>query len=168
LFNLLAVWGLTGLWHGASWNFVLWGLYFGVLIALEKRFLAPLLDSARIGSRVYFIVGILAGWVLFYFEDFARAFAYLRAMFGVSRVPLWNEEMLIQARNELFLLLAAFVAATPYPKKWHAAATRRFQSRFAGALYANALLPAACFLLLVLCAVLLVGKTYTPFFYFRF
>jgi alginate O-acetyltransferase complex protein AlgI len=168
LFNLLAVWGLTGLWHGASWNFVLWGLYFGVLIALEKSFLVRLIDSAPMWSRLYFMVGILAGWVLFYFTDFARGFAYLRTLFGFAPVPWWNEELLIQAQNQLLLLLAALIAATPYPKRLHAAAAGRLKPRLAGMLYANAFLPAASFILLVLCTLLLVGKTYTPFFYFRF
>jgi len=83
--NLLLVWLLTGLWHGASWNFVVWGMYFGVLIALERTLLNRLLDALpRLVSHIYFTGAVLVGWVIIYFESLPRGLAHVRAMFGFA------------------------------------------------------------------------------------
>ena len=83
--NILIVWFLTGAWHGASWNFILWGLYFGVILILEKIFILKMLDKAgKIFSHIYAIVLILIGWVIFAFEDLSKIGMYLQAMFNVN------------------------------------------------------------------------------------
>ncbi|WP_248928456.1 MBOAT family O-acyltransferase [Paenibacillus hamazuiensis] len=169
IFNLFAVWFLTGLWHGASWNFAAWGLYFGVLIALEKSFLLRVLSALPpFVSRLYFAVLILVGWVLFYFDSLARGFGYLRVMFGASPAPLANTELLIHWQNHAVLLALALVAATPIPVRLHRFLLERLKPAPIRSAYANALLPAASLAVLAVSALLLVGKTYTPFFYFRF
>ena len=169
LFNLFAVWFLTGLWHGASWNFVIWGLYFGILITLEKSFLHRVLASIPAAfSYLYFMVAVLVGWVFFYFESLTRAFAFLRTMFGLASVPFTSGELLIHLENHLLLLTFAIIAATPLPVRIHRLLAHRMKPRFARLVYVNAVLPAACLGVLGGSALLLVGKTYAPFFYFRF
>ncbi|KIL42218.1 alginate O-acetyltransferase [Gordoniibacillus kamchatkensis] len=166
--NLFAVWFLTGLWHGASWNFVVWGLYFGAFIALEKRFLLGALSRLpQWISHLYFIAIVLVGWVFFYFESMRRGGAFLRAMFGLNGAPAINAETLIQLQNHVWLLLVAVIAATPLPKRIHSLLTERGKLS-ANAFYVHGLVPAAILALLSISAILLVGKTYTPFFYFRF
>jgi alginate O-acetyltransferase complex protein AlgI len=89
LFNLFAVWFLTGLWHGASWNYVCWGIYFGCLIALEKTFLLRVFSSIpAVFSHVYFLAAVLVGWVLFYYESLNRGMIYLETMFGLTSVEI--------------------------------------------------------------------------------
>jgi alginate O-acetyltransferase complex protein AlgI len=167
-FNLFAVWFLTGLWHGASWNFVVWGLYFGALIGLEKQFLSAALSRfPRLASHLYFGLIVLVGWVFFYFESLRRGVAYLGAMFGLNGAPAWDAATLIQLQNHMWLLPVAFVAATPLPKRIHAGIAGRVEMPGA-AIYANALVPLASLALLAVSAILLVGRTYEPFFYFRF
>ncbi|MFK7692340.1 MBOAT family O-acyltransferase [Paenibacillus sp. HJGM_3] len=167
-FNLFVVWFLTGLWHGASWNFVVWGLYFGVLIGLEKKFLLAGLDRfPRWVSHIYFGILVLVGWVFFYFESLSRAGMYLRAMLGLNGAPLADTEVLIHVQNHLWLLLVALAASMPLSARIHSMIADRAQQSLK-TVYMNTLVPLACLALLTISAILLVGKTYTPFFYFRF
>jgi alginate O-acetyltransferase complex protein AlgI len=167
-FNLFVVWFLTGLWHGASWNFVLWGLYFGVLIGVEKKFLSAFLSRfPQWVSHLYFGVIVLVGWVFFYFTSMQRGGMYLGAMFGLHGAPVADTKTLIYLQNHLWLLLVAIVGASPLSVRLHAAFNARVPST-AKAVYVSTLVPLACLSLLAVSAILLVGKTYAPFFYFRF
>ncbi|MFB6363344.1 MBOAT family O-acyltransferase [Paenibacillus elgii] len=168
-FNLFAVWFLTGLWHGASWNYVLWGVYFGVLIAIERSFLFRILSLIpAFASHIYFLVIVLIGWVFFYFESIGRGLMYLRVMLGFTSAPLASAELAIHLQNHLFLLPVAVIAATPLPAVLHLRLAALIRPGFARSLYANTLVPFACLAILTVSALLLVGKTYSPFFYFRF
>lgn len=167
--NLFAVWCLTGLWHGASWNFVMWGLYFGIFIALEKSFLNRLLAHLpAVVSHLYFAVLVLTGWVFFYFDSLPRAIAYLSVMFGGTSAPLYGGELFIHLENHLFLLAIALIAATPYPARLHKLVMEQVRVQWVRSAYANGLVPTCCIALLGISALMLVGKTYAPFFYFRF
>ncbi|KZE82070.1 MBOAT family O-acyltransferase [Paenibacillus elgii] len=168
-FNLFAVWFLTGLWHGASWNYVLWGVYFGVFIAMERSFLFRILSVLpSFASHIYFLAIVLIGWVFFYFESIGRGLMYLRVMLGFASAPLANAELAIHLQNHSFLLPIAVIAATPLPAVLHRRLAAHMRPGFARGLYANTLVPLACLAILTVSALLLVGKTYSPFFYFRF
>jgi alginate O-acetyltransferase complex protein AlgI len=86
--NIIIVWFLTGFWHGANWNFILWGLYFGLFLIIEKLFLLNWLkNKPGIINHVYTLLVVIIGWVLFEFENLSQCFGFLNAMFGASDAP---------------------------------------------------------------------------------
>ena len=157
LLNLLIVWCATGIWHGASWNYLLWGLYFYVLLVSEKlvlgRFLEKLPGWLRHG---YVMVLVLISWAIFALEDFSRLGQYLRAMLGLGGLPLVNGLALYHLRNYLPMLIVAAVASTP----WGLTRWRRMENR--------GLQLAVLVLGLLACTAYVVAGTYNPFLYFRF
>ncbi len=115
--NMFIVWALTGLWHGASWNFILWGLYFFLFLSLEKLFWRKQMEEApRVFSSLYMAVVVLGGWVLFYYTDLSDAGRFVLRMFGIG-----TEVFSAQARtlllNNLLMYAVALVAMTPVVSK---------------------------------------------------
>lgn len=162
--NLLIIWFVTGFWHGASWNFILWGLYLGVLIYLERLFLHRLLEKGpALWGHLYLILAVTFGWVLFEFDTFSGGFAYLRALLGLGGTPLWDAKLPYYLLSNGLLLLAAGLGVTPGPNfvwvKFSAWAQKR---------KASLLVPAFFLLLLVAATAYLVDASYNPFLYFRF
>ena len=161
--NLLAVWLMTGLWHGASWNFVAWGLYYFIILTLEKAFLLKWLDQAPGAVRyVYTLLLVMLGWVLFYFDGgIGQCMDYLGAMFGRGAGTITPDAANIVVRYLPALLVAA-LAGTPLPARlWR---KLRLDDRLAGALVE----PALCLGVLLLCVAALASHSYNPFLYFRF
>lgn len=160
IINIGVVWFLTGLWHGASWNFILWGLYFGVLLVLEKIFLLKLLKKApAILSHIYSIILIVFGWVLFYFEDVGEMGAFICRMFGSDGLmPSWD----ISSRiiSYIPLLVIAAVISTPLVNKLY----HKIKSK--PVIYA--IDNVGCILALLLCTASLVSSDYNPFLYYKF
>jgi alginate O-acetyltransferase complex protein AlgI len=165
--NLAIVWFLTGLWHGASWNFVLWGCYFGVLIILENLFLGKVLEKIpRFLSVIYLLFAALIGWALFYFTDLNMLLTYLGAMFGAGDIKLIDELTKTTVLNNVFIIGIALIFCAPIVPKLKAFFEKR-KSETAQSFYTAAQAVAACAVLL-LSSVLLVGDTNNPFLYFRF
>ena len=174
--NLFIVWALTGLWHGASWNFVLWGLYFGILIFLEKLFLLRFLEKLpRFVSHVYLLIIAMLGWALFYFDQknfgadyFAQLQHFLSILFGnvTAENGWWSPQLSLAIWENLNWLLLAFVLCTPvYPylsRRWEV--DLRNNSPTAYFVWVNALQ----LILLLFAITMLVGNTYNPFIYERF
>ena len=160
MFNLLVVWAATGIWHGASWNYLIWGLYFFVLLMLEKFFLLKVLSKApALVGHIYTLFFVVVSWAIFAIEDFAQLSSYLKVMFGLGGVPLMDAKLGYYVTSYLPILLVAAVASTPLGAK----------------LYRKLKTPAAevvCTVLvlagLVVCTAYLVDGTYNPFLYFRF
>ncbi|MTI48915.1 MAG: MBOAT family protein [Firmicutes bacterium] len=167
--NLLIVWFLTGLWHGASWNFVLWGLYFGILILIERVFLSNLLNKLpKIFSTFYFVIIVLVGWVFFYFTNLSDALNILKIMFGLGNFDLINLETKIYIMNNLYFAIIAIVLSTPIIKnlvKSFAIYVKNSDTLNFDPSYIRTIVNAG---LLLLSTALLVGQTYNPFLYFRF
>ncbi len=161
ILNLAIVWFLTGLWHGASWNFVLWGLYYAVLLIAEKLFLLRWLDRApKWVGHVYTIFAFVMGWVLFAITDFSQLGQYVSAMFTA---PFADGTTLYLLRSNAVLLLAAVVGSTTGPLRlWN-----RVENRLSDT-GAVALRTLGVTVLLLLSVAFLVGDSYNPFLYFRF
>ena len=162
--NLLITWALTGLWHGASWNFLFWGLYFFCLLALEKALLGKYLARLPRGiSHLYALFFILLGWLIFSADGLAFSQILLRvsALFGVGCEGLLGEAAWDFARK-LPLLLAMAIGATPLPKRAYFSIVKKYPR--GGRCLRNAL----CVLSLLLCTAYLVDSGYNPFLYFRF
>ncbi|GIP58512.1 MBOAT family O-acyltransferase [Paenibacillus woosongensis] len=161
--NLLIVWFLTGLWHGASWNFIVWGLYFGCFVTAEKLFLLKWLTRGPSWvGHLYTLLIVVVGWVLFEFEQLSAAVAFIGAMFGFGGQGLADGQALydLSANGGLFVLLAIF--ATPLPRRM----TERIKDRWNTGGVIGVL--AFYFISLVLSTAYLVNKSYNPFLYFRF
>jgi alginate O-acetyltransferase complex protein AlgI len=165
--NLLIVWALTGLWHGASWNFVLWGLYWFAFIALEKRWLRRRMERWPAAlPHVYTVLVFLVGWVFFYFTDLGDAARCIGRMFGSGALTDPGTELLL--RNNLLLILAAAFACIPVGR----AVSRLYRIvEYRGGAAARAFFAVRCVwlgALLLVSTVMLVGNSYNPFIYFRF
>ena len=158
--NIFSVWLLTGLWHGASFNFVAWGLYYGILLILEKRFYLKKLESnPRYIGNAYTMLIVIIGWVFFASPDFASAFRYLGNMFNITNIGFTDSIFYYRLFSYATTLVFAIVGATPYPKKY-------FDKLTSGRLFF--LRPLLAFASLLLCTAYLVDNTYNPFLYFRF
>lgn len=163
--NLFIVWFLTGLWHGASWNFVLWGLYFFVFIAIERLFLQKFLDRIpAVFSHIYLLVIVFFGWAIFRFKQPVLFFTVLGGMFGMNGNPLSNFESGTIFLNYLFFLVAAIIASTPAVKYLG----EHLSSRLLTARTYNFVQIFVPPVLLLLSTAALVGNSYNPFLYFQF
>ncbi len=158
--NLAIVWFLTGLWHGASVNFILWGVYFGLILIMEKLFLLKLLKKLPNAiQHIYALALIIIGWVIFFFEDFTEMLNFFGELFNPSG-GLIGQDTLVLVISYIPLLIVAIVASTPLAYK----------------LYEKIKYKSWCFipettlctLSLILCTASLVSQTYNPFIYFRF
>lgn len=167
--NMFIVWALTGLWHGASWNFVLWGLYYFVFLAIEKLFLGKFLEKLpAVVGHVYALFIIVVGWVFFYFDDVSRLGQMLKLMFGFSGQAGVLPTDTVLLKNHLVFFLVAIIACIPVSKLVKALLIRfsrkgPVQESLAGA--AGILYDVA---LLFFSTAALVGASYNPFLYFRF
>lgn len=160
-FNLFCVWLLTGLWHGASWNFVLWGLYYFALLVIEKTFLLRLLERApKFLRHIYSMAAVIFGWLLFVIEDVSSIGAYLSRMFGGTGVFATQITVYELVRNLVFLAIL-ILASTPAPKKlWYKLYSKGAPWRIVQSV--------VCAIAFVLCIAYLVDSSYNPFLYFRF
>ncbi|TVY04485.1 MBOAT family O-acyltransferase [Cohnella terricola] len=165
--NLFVVWFLTGFWHGASWNFIIWGLYFGLLIYLERVFLGKWLEKAgRFVSHLYGTIMMLIGWVWFYFTDLKEALKALAIMFGLYHKELYTLELEIYFRENLVLFLLGIIASTPL-MKWMFTRLAESNPKLGAGLQGVGV-PAMNIAILVVATILLIGSTYNPFLYYRF
>lgn len=159
--NILIVWFLTGLWHGASWNFILWGLYFGILLMIEKSFLLKKLEKSNaLVAHSYTLFLILISWVIFAFDDFGNLLHYLRMMFGFEGLSFINSYFMFFIRNNIFLLIILCIVSTPFIKNYY--------HRYIENKKWEVLVPVLVVVGLVLCTAFIVDASYNPFLYFRF
>lgn len=160
--NIFVVWFLTGFWHGASWNYILWGIYYFVLLMIEKTFLLDKLKKApAFVSHIYTLFFILFGWLLFVFEDLSAGFVWLGNMFGVgTAAAISSGDIYNLVRNLIFFVILA-VAATPLPKKLYRKLTEKSNS-------ARIVASAGGIVMLLVCMAYLVDSSFNPFLYFRF
>ena len=153
IFNMFVVWFLTGFWHGADWNFMLWGLYYFLFLVIEKAFLLDKLNKSKILSRVYTLLVVLVGWALFYITDLGSLWAFLGKMFTISGgVPATYF-----FKNYRISILIGILCSTPLTTKFY----DKFKDK-------NRVMIPVLLAIFVLSVAYLVDSTYNPFIYFRF
>ncbi|WP_053955376.1 MBOAT family O-acyltransferase [Inediibacterium massiliense] len=161
--NLLIVWFLTGLWHGANWNFILWGIYFGIFVTIEKLFLLKWLENRSAWIRhIYTMIVVMIGWVFFEFESMISAVDFIETMFG------WNSSLWIDSKGiydlytNILLFVILFICSTPVPKNM----IHKWRQKYS--VGKDILLSFTTMILLLICTAYLVNESYNPFLYFRF
>ena len=162
-FNIFAVWALTGIWHGASWNFLFWGLYYFLFLVIEKSLLKKFLDKApSVIRHVYTLVIVLFGWLLFCFTDFSQGLDHLGYMFGIGASGFISPTVIYILSRSLLLLCVAVIASTPLPKKiyYKYVENKNELTRTIGA--------ASGIILLLVCIAFVCSSGYNPFLYSRF
>lgn len=167
--NLFVVWLLTGLWHGASWNFVLWGLYFFVFIALEKLFFGKLLEKTpKLFRHIYLLIVVYLGWILFRFRRLPLAWVVVKGLFCANGNTFTSFEAKTLWQNYVFFLIVAIIAVTPLLKKIDQVATaQRLKKKTLLKIYPY-LKVIAVAAIIILSTFALVGNSYNPFLYFQF
>lgn len=160
IFNLFVVWGLTGFWHGANFNFILWGLYYFMLLVLEKyiygKYLAKL---PGVLQHIYSLLFIISGWALFYFEDFSQLFSYIGYMFTASGGFIGHDAC-VTILSYAPILVVSILACLPVWKNIYA----KFKNRK----WMGVIEIVLCLVILVMCTMALTSESYNPFLYFRF
>ncbi len=158
--NLFAVWFLTGLWHGASWNFVIWGLYYFVLQVIEKVWLLKQLEKLpKFISHIYTMLFVIIGWVIFAFDDFKQLGLYFKALF-ISENGIISHHAMVLCISYLPLIIISIFACLPLGKQLF--------SKIIDTKTGSVITAVLCIGAVMLCTASLVAQSYNPFLYFRF
>lgn len=163
-FNIFVVWMLTGMWHGAAWNFIVWGLFFAVLLIVEKLCLLEVLKKSKVIKHVYVLFFVVISFVIFNATDMTQAFSDIGGMFGAGGVPVVSSEALYYLRSYSVTIAIAVIGATPFVKKATVAASKNR----VGAIVLSVCEPLVLGLLILVMTAYLVDGSFNPFLYFRF
>jgi len=169
--NIAIVWLLTGFWHGANWNYIIWGVYFGVILMLEKGFILNLLKKAPgFVSHIYSVILIIFGWLIFSFENTNKGLIHLGKMFGFSVKGFIDKGAVYDILHYLPFFILAFIGSTPLPKKifYKFFGNPRRGAHCASSKIIRIITPVATALLFLVCVAFLVDSSFNPFLYFRF
>ena len=162
--NIFVVWFLTGLWHGASWNYILWGLYFALLLLIEKKVLKKRLEKHRVLSHVYTLFFVIISFVIFKNESIVELKKHLIGMFNFANYKLFDSTVLYYLKSYAILILVSVLASTPLLKN----IAKNLSKRKVLKNFSIILEPALIIILLVISTSSLISSTYNPFLYFRF
>ena len=163
--NIFIVWFLTGFWHGASWNFIFWGLYFAIILIIEKKFLLQFLKKHKIFSHIYTLFLIVISFVIFNGDSFTEVFSFLKSMFNIdSSLDLYNFETIYYLRSYLTIILIGIVASTPLISLL----INKLRNKKTLNLLINLLEPFYYISLLLIVTAYLIDGSFNPFLYFRF
>lgn len=165
--NVMIVWMLTGFWHGASWNFIFWGLYYGMFLLLERKFIGKILDKIPpVISHIYLILIVIIGWVFFYFIDITKGIQFIGLLFGYGNNPLYDIKFEVEFFNNIIFLIFAALLSTPIFKNIFSKINEFIVIKS----YKPSKLTLVIFnaIILIISTIMLVGQTYNPFLYFRF
>ncbi len=163
-FNIFVVWMLTGFWHGAAWNFILWGLFFAVLLVFEKLWFLKILEKHKVLGHIYVILAVLISFVIFNATDMREAGEYIAGMFGFGGVPVVSQETLYYLRSYIVILLLSLVGATPIMKHFMIKCSENKTGKTVLAVAE----PLVLLLLMLTMTAYLVDGSFNPFLYFRF
>ena len=157
LFNIFVVWFLTGFWHGAEWNFILWGLFFWVVLMFEKRFLLSSLKKHKVIAHVYVIFLVLISFIIFNSASLSEIVVSVKSMLGMNHLPFYTIGTLYYVRSYIVIFIVAMIASTPIMK--------HVVQKIKWSIYLEPLL---WIVLLVVCSAYLIDGSFNPFLYFRF
>ena len=164
--NILIVWFLTGLWHGANWNFIAWGLLFGILLLFEKLFLLRLLEKVPgLLRRIYVMFFVILSWALFSANSMGEGWKFIRAMFGGFGQPLVDASSIYLLMTNLILFLILAIGSTTLPKRIGEKISAKLSSKPVTDVVVQNIVIYAIF---ISCIAFLVTSSYNPFLYFRF
>ena len=163
--NIIVVWALTGIWHGASWNFVLWGLFFGIILIIEKFFLNKYLEkSPKILRHIYVLFIVMISFIIFNAENMSEAFNNITGLFAFNKLPLINDYTIYNLKSYMIILIISFICITPVIKNLYLKLSKNK--------YINKVLivlePIFIIIILLVVTSYLVDNSYNPFLYFRF
>ena len=161
--NIFVVWFLTGFWHGASWNFIIWGLYFGIILVIEKIFLGKYLERTKVLKYIYSLLIIVIGFLIFNSNSVNEIFISLKNMFLISDIPFSSRETIYYLKSNLLLIIISIVGATPLMKN---IVCKIKKTKFS--IVIDVLEPIVYIILLTLCTAFLIDASFNPFLYFRF
>ena len=161
--NIFVVWFLTGFWHGASWNFIIWGLYFGVLLVIEKMFLKKIIDKTKIFKYIYTSFIVVISFLIFSTDNTKDIFVSLGNMFMINDIPLTSSSTLYFLKSNLLLIIISIIGATPLMKNLVLKLENSKYKKIVDTLEVVCLMG-----LLVLTTAFLIDASFNPFLYFRF
>ena len=161
--NLFIVWFLTGFWHGASWNFIIWGLYFGVILVIEKIFLGKYLEKTKILKHIYSLIIITISFLIFNSNSTIEILTSLKNMFCLNKLEFYNHETIYYLRSYTVLLIISIISATPLLKN---IITKIKTTKYKNII--DILEPITYIILLILSTAFLIDESFNPFLYFRF
>lgn len=164
IFNIAIVWMATGLWHGAAWNFALWGVLFAILLIVEKQWLSAFLKKCKILNHLYVLFFVMISFLIFDASGVKEAFSSIAGLFGGSAVPAVTFSSLYYLKSYAVILVIAALGATPLPKKLVQTAGKNKY----GSVLLNIAEPVVLIVLLAVCTAFLIDGSFNPFLYFRF
>ena len=159
--NILIVWLLTGFWHGANWNFIIWGLYFGILLIIEKIFLGKHLEKLpKIFKRLYTLIIVMISFIIFSGENTNQILQNLKGLIGISNIPFITNESMYYFKSYILTIIIAIIGVTPILK--NITNNKKIHSII------NIIEPIYLLIMLVLCTSYIIDGSFNPFLYFRF
>ena len=161
--NIMIVWFLTGFWHGASWNFIIWGMYFGFILLIEKLYIGKYLKKTKVFKYIYSLLIIVIGFLIFNTTNVSDIINSVKNMFLINKIPFYSLETLYYLRSNLVLLIVSILAATPLFKN---IILKVKKTKFK--VVVDVLEPIVYIVLLTLCTAFLIDASFNPFLYFRF
>ena len=161
--NLFVVWFLTGFWHGANWNFIIWGLYFGIILVIEKLFIGKYIEKTKVFKYIYSILIIVISFLIFNSNTTNEILKSLGNMFNLNNIDLANKETIYHLKNYLVLLIVAIISSTPLLKNIISKIKNTKYKRII-----DILEPITYIMLLILSTAFLIDESFNPFLYFRF
>lgn len=164
MFNIIAVWFLTGFWHGAAWNFIVWGLYFVIFLVLEKLWLNSYIKKAKVLNHLYVLFFVMISFIIFDSAALQEAGKNIAGLFGIGANGVVSAESIYYLKNYLAVFLLAVAGATPLPKKLY----ERVMNNRVGRKIISVTEPVFMIGLLLVITAFLVDGSFNPFLYFRF
>ena len=162
--NIFVVWFLTGFWHGAAWNFIIWGLYFGIILVIEKKFLLEFLKKHKVISHIYTMFLVIISFVIFNANSFTEVTVFMKNMFGFNNLPFMNQETIYYLKSYLTMIILAGIASTPLCKNiCLKLKENKKMEKIMGLLEI-----VFVFIVLTIVTAFLIDSSFNPFLYFRF